>query len=143
MLAHVLVAYDGSEGSRHALQFARKMIAATEAKITLVQAVELPVPVVIGPFDGYVTLGDMPTREQLEEAEKKLHALLADLPPARCGARVELGTPADVVVRVAEELSPDVVVVGARGLSVAGRWLLGSVSDRVVHHCPCPVTVVL
>lgn len=142
MLAHVLVAYDGSEGSRHALQFARRLITQTQAKLTLVQAVELPVPVVIGPFDGYVTLGDMPTTEQLQEAERKLRALVVDLPPERVGARVELGTPADVVVRVATELSPDLVVVGARGLSTAGRWLLGSVSDRVVHHCPCPVTVV-
>ena len=83
MLAHVLVAYDGSEGSRHALQFARRLITQTQAKLTLVQAVELPVPVVIGPFDGYVTLGDMPTTEQLQEAERKLRALVVDLPPSQ------------------------------------------------------------
>jgi nucleotide-binding universal stress UspA family protein len=33
-------------------------------------------------------------------------------------------------------------VVGTRGLARAGRWLLGSVSDHVVHHASCPVLVV-
>jgi nucleotide-binding universal stress UspA family protein len=36
----------------------------------------------------------------------------------------------------------DHVVVGARGLNAGTRWLVGSVSDRVVHHAHCPVTVV-
>ncbi len=140
MLGHVLVAYDGSEGSRHALQFARKLIGKSDTTLTLVQAVELPMPVVIGPFDGYVTLGDLPTKEQLAEAENKLKELVLDLPPDRVKTRVELGSAGEVICRAAEELSPDLVIVGARGLGTAGRWLLGSVSDRVVHHCSRPVT---
>ena len=36
----------------------------------------------------------------------------------------------------------DLVVVGSRGLGGVKRWLLGSVSQQVVHHAPCPVVVV-
>lgn len=45
------------------------------------------------------------------------------------------------LARLAEELGPAAVVVGARGLRGV-RALLGSVSDIVVHHSPVPVLVV-
>jgi nucleotide-binding universal stress UspA family protein len=45
------------------------------------------------------------------------------------------------LARLAEELHPDAVIVGARGLSGV-RAMLGSVSDAVVHYSPVPVLVV-
>jgi len=45
------------------------------------------------------------------------------------------------VVDLAEELEVDLIVVGTRGRSVIGRALMGSVSDSVVRHSPCPVVV--
>ena len=46
------------------------------------------------------------------------------------------------IVAAAEAENADLIVVGTRGLARAGRWLLGSVSDHVVHHASCPVLVV-
>jgi nucleotide-binding universal stress UspA family protein len=46
------------------------------------------------------------------------------------------------IVAAAEAERADLIVVGTRGLARAGRWLLGSVSDHVVHHAGCPVLVV-
>jgi nucleotide-binding universal stress UspA family protein len=46
------------------------------------------------------------------------------------------------IVAAAEAENADLIVVGTRGLARAGRWLLGSVSDHVVHHANCPVLVV-
>ena len=53
-----------------------------------------------------------------------------------------LGRPAEQIVNLSEELGAGVVVVGSRGLSALRRALLGSVSDSVVRHAPCPVFVV-
>jgi nucleotide-binding universal stress UspA family protein len=67
------------------------------------------------------------------------------LPPAGWGARPaslrSFGGEGLELARLAEELRPDALIVGARGLSGV-RALLGSVSDAVVHYSPVPVLVV-
>jgi nucleotide-binding universal stress UspA family protein len=62
------------------------------------------------------------------------------LPPLRL--HVELGDPANEIVRLACELAATVVVVGTRKRGRLSRWLLGSVSQRVVRAASCPVLVV-
>jgi nucleotide-binding universal stress UspA family protein len=63
------------------------------------------------------------------------------------GRRVEstfllwTGEPGEGIVAAAEAENADLIVVGTRGLARAGRRLLGSVSDHVVHHAFCPVMV--
>jgi nucleotide-binding universal stress UspA family protein len=47
-----------------------------------------------------------------------------------------------MLVQVAAEERADLVVVGTRGLNLAQRALLGSVSTKVVHHAHCDVLVV-
>jgi nucleotide-binding universal stress UspA family protein len=55
---------------------------------------------------------------------------------------IEAGDPADVICRTAERLGSDVIVVGSHGRTGLGRLFLGSVSEHVVRHAPCPVLVV-
>ena len=45
------------------------------------------------------------------------------------------------VVRRADELHADLVVVGSQGRSAVGRAVIGSVSQRVLRHAPCSVRV--
>ena len=58
------------------------------------------------------------------------------------GAYLRIGEVAEEVVGLAEELEVDLIIVGTRGRSVIGRALMGSVSDSVVRHAHCPVTIV-
>jgi nucleotide-binding universal stress UspA family protein len=51
------------------------------------------------------------------------------------------GEAAHSIVAAAEAEHADLVIVGTRGLDRADRFLLGSVSDYVVYHSPCPVLV--
>jgi hypothetical protein len=50
--------------------------------------------------------------------------------------------PSDEIVRVAEEIGTDLIVMGSRGLGGVRRALMGSTSDSVVRHAYCPVLVV-
>jgi len=57
--------------------------------------------------------------------------------------RVEVGaSPADNIVKYAEESKTDLVVIGHRGMAGLGRFMLGSVAGRVAAHAPCSVLVV-
>jgi len=47
-----------------------------------------------------------------------------------------------VILGVAEEQKADVIVVGSHGRTGLKRLLMGSVTERVVGHAPCPVLVV-
>jgi len=52
------------------------------------------------------------------------------------------GDPVDRILEYSEKHAPDLIVVGSRGLSDAGRFFLGSVSDGILHHARCSVLVV-
>jgi nucleotide-binding universal stress UspA family protein len=56
--------------------------------------------------------------------------------------RVELGEPAETIVRVADEESCDLIVMGTRGLGSLAGLLMGSVAMKVVHLAGIPVTLV-
>ena len=52
------------------------------------------------------------------------------------------GDPGDMIVAAAAAERADMVVVGSHGRGAVGRLFLGSVSEHVVRHAPCPVLVV-
>jgi len=52
------------------------------------------------------------------------------------------GDPADEILRVAEEMAADVIVIGSSGKGRLRRALHGSTSAKVMHHCRCSVYVV-
>ena len=52
------------------------------------------------------------------------------------------GEPGEAIIDAARSEEVDLVVVGSHGRGRAGRFLIGSVSDHVVRHAPCPVLVV-
>ena len=52
------------------------------------------------------------------------------------------GDPADAIVRVAEDVDADLIVVGNKGMTGAKRFLLGSVPNKVSHHAPCSVLII-
>ena len=54
----------------------------------------------------------------------------------------QLGKPAEEIMEVAAKYHADLIVMGAKGLGAIARFLLGSVSTRVVQHAHCSVLVV-
>jgi len=50
--------------------------------------------------------------------------------------------PADAILRVAEQTAADLIVVGNRGMSGVRHLVLGSVPNRLSHHCECSLLIV-
>ncbi|WP_246299864.1 universal stress protein [Sinorhizobium psoraleae] len=56
--------------------------------------------------------------------------------------RVEPGAYAETILKVAEEIGADLIVVGSRGLGRLRGMLVGSASQKIIQHAHCSVLVV-
>jgi nucleotide-binding universal stress UspA family protein len=142
VIGHILVGIDGSEHSRRAARFAHDLAQQLGARITLLLVLEPPRMLPLGFLDSAAIIAPHPDPKEFENVQRLLEQVAADLPSAQVDKQVQVGHPADTIVSVANTLGVDLIVVGARGLNLGGKWLLGSVSDRVIQHAGRPVTVV-
>ncbi|MCB1306993.1 MAG: universal stress protein [Leptospiraceae bacterium] len=138
-LKKILVPVDGSKDSAHALEAAEAMARNAKATLTVLEVVEE-----FGPLPGYyeaAPAGQDRTKWISDQRFEKVHPILEET-SVKWDRKVVEGFPADKIVEVAEDGKYDLIVIGSRGLSALGRFLMGSVSDRVIHHAPCSVMVV-
>jgi len=128
----VVVGIDGSDGARRALQWAAEEARLRGASLRVVhvwsyldQAGEA--------FDP--TYGEEDARQLLDEAVSGIEA---------DGLDVERKTVCDLAARglLDSAADADLLVVGARGMGGFRGLLLGSVSQQVAQHAPCPVVIV-
>lgn len=142
MIKNILVGVDGSKPSVQACHYAMDLATQTSAQVTFLFVIETPQVIPVGPLSGYVTTAPARSEEDVRKAEAIVEQVAKEKPGLKITTRVELGDPVDTICEVAKTMKADLVVVGARGHNAAQRFLLGSVSDRVVHHASCPVLVV-
>jgi nucleotide-binding universal stress UspA family protein len=82
------------------------------------------------------------TREARALAERGAKRVEADFPGWAVRTEVSCDSPAWAVVKMADQDNPDLIVVGSHGHSLmGGRFILGSVSQRVLYEAPCSVRV--
>ncbi len=141
----VVVGVDGSAGARFALRFAAHEARLRAAKLVVVSAghpsdhpaVETqPTPASHEPPDQ--ASQPTPTRNGIER-------MVAEEPEAAsvdATVTLEPGRAATVLLDTARRLGAELLVVGSRGLGGFSGLLLGSVSEAVSRHAPCPVAVV-
>jgi nucleotide-binding universal stress UspA family protein len=141
MVKHIVIGVDGSKESLEAARYGQGLAEQLGSQVTLVFALEPPQVIPVGPLSGYVMTSTPRSDEDMKKAQKLLDELVAERPKVPTTARVELGKAADTLCDLAGQLGADLLIVGSRGLSAGRRLILGSVSDRVVHHAPCPVLV--
>ena len=138
----IVVGVDGSEGGKAALEFAAAEAALHGARLRFVSVWEIP-PAVYGA--GFAPPLDAETLDSFRKAAQGVaDGAEASAKKLQPGLEVEAaavqGGPAEVLVDEASKAS--MIVVGNRGLGGFKSLLLGSVSQQVVHHAPCPVVVV-
>lgn len=138
----ILVAVDGSEGSKRALRFAVDLSRQTGALVHTLTVLEPPTKLPFAFLDGGITL-PTPSKQHADEVEAMIRSLHRDLPKERLNVMVKVGRPAELLLEQAEVHDVDLVVMGARGLaSPAVRLLVGSVTEKVLRQSQRPVTVV-
>lgn len=138
-MTKIVVGIDGSEASQRALEWAASEARLRGAQLRVIHS-WLDVFV-----DGYFTAPAIYEREAIEQAgQEVLDKALASIPDGSPELRVEgvlvHGQPEVVLLEEAKDA--DLLVVGSRGRGGFAGLLMGSVSQRVVHHAPCPVVVV-
>ena len=138
-ITKVLAPVDGSESSKKALEMAIVIAKEAHAKLTVLEVIEE-----FGPLPGFY--GAAPegvdrVKWLSEQRFEEVHPML-DEENVDWDRVVVEGYPADKICEIAEKDKYDIVVLGSKGRSAIGRFLIGSISDRVVHHAHCNVCVV-
>ena len=86
-------------------------------------------------------VGEAPTFLAQKELETQV-GMIRESGAQDIQAHLEFGRPDTAIIALAEELGAGLIMMGSRGLGGVRRALLGSISDSVVRHAPCPVMVV-
>lgn len=153
MLKHVLIPLDGSKLAEDAVEFA-KQIVAPDGIVTLVSAVELPeiMPSGIYPMVDPALVGvnykeakdTLYSPEQImAQAREYLDHVAGNFPPSMTvQQRIEVSEPATLILKAADELKVDAIVISTHGRSGLSRWLFGSVTQRILNHANQPVFVI-
>lgn len=142
----VLIAIDGSACSQHAVQEAMRLLPLKDAEVLLTSVAVMP-PVGLDPV-GYgmvVPPDNTPLIEELSaQTRRQLDETAAELSHHGITARAidRTGDPANEILALARAEHVDLIVMGSHGRNAVGRLILGSVSDRVVHHWEGAIMVV-
>ncbi|KAG8152512.1 universal stress protein [Burkholderia catarinensis] len=145
MYSNILVALDGSDTSSRALEAALMLASETGARLTPVYVVDFLVPA----YDAYgydpSILIDAFREEGLrvtEDAAKRMKARdVAGTPQISNVAPAGEDIP-QRIVRLANEVEADLIVMGTHGRRGFRRLVLGSVAERVLRHATCPVLMI-
>jgi len=157
---HVLVPTDFSDPAHQALTCALEEAMLHHARVTLLhelaQSAETEVYYVTGApaSQGYDPVAGArlspsappyPTvvrRDYGEDALTQMRDLMPEGVEVPWEAEVAAGSPAETIIRVAEEKKVDLIVMGTHGRTGLQHVLLGSVAEKVVRLAPCPVLTI-
>jgi nucleotide-binding universal stress UspA family protein len=124
MTIHILVATDGTEESRGAVQFGASLTHALAGTLTILHVVPSP--------------GDTRGAEAILNTARDEAASYG----TQATTRVAVGDPAEAIVGVRREIAADMLVVGTHARKGVARVVLGSVAESLYKRALCPVAVV-
>jgi len=144
MFSHILLASDGSDHALLAAKVAAEIVSKFGSKLTLLSVYTPPVvpaPMMEAP-EMVETTTILRYAEELQDGVERRTGQVLEEAGGPYFCRREIGHPVDMIVNVAGREKADLIVMGSRGLGGLESFLLGSVSDRVLHHAHCPVLIV-
>jgi nucleotide-binding universal stress UspA family protein len=136
-IQRILVAYDASPHSEHAVNVALSIAGDMKAKLLVLAVVHPPELAESAEFNA--VLEDARERYERsfapirEQARQKDIALETD---------IVVGHPAEQIIHRAETIQASLIVMGKRSHTILHRWMLGSNTERVLKYAHCPVMIV-
>ncbi|MCR8634581.1 MULTISPECIES: universal stress protein [Paenibacillus] len=140
MFSNIVLAYDGSNSSKKALEKAIEIAKINDAKLEVVHSLHNRAAIL---GEAIFTPSDDYEKDYLEHTQviiDKLNDELSPIPNAK--ATLLIGNPVTTILNYAYDISADLVIVGNRGLSDVKEFFLGSVSHNLVQHSKIPVLVI-
>lgn len=145
-MKRILVPYDFSKVSEHALDFACQIADKVGSEIMLLNVIEHPTA------DSFKTLGiqDMDPMEQLyikkmyETVQGKLAEVVsaAKYSDEKITSKIQLGNPFNTIIDQIVEEKMDLLVVGTEGAEGLDEFFVGSNAEKIVRKASCPVITI-
>ena len=138
MFKNILLGVDGSKHALHAAKTAGDLARTLGSEILRIVVAFEPVPLYLGEPNLQVAISArMKMAESiLEDAVEAVGEI-----PGEVHTEILEGVPAEAILDVANTRKNDLIVMGSRGLGRLTGLLLGSQSQKVVQHAPCPVLI--
>jgi len=148
----ILIAYDGSESSKHALNQGVSLAKLTDSDVTILSVIpRITMPLLPAEGAGVSPASIAQTSPEFQQEMKKFYTESLEkvaegveekYPNIDVVTKLMEGRPSSIIVEISEEGNYDLIVIGSRGLGGISGLILGSTSRRVVETCTIPVLVV-
>ena len=139
MIEKILVAYDGSEYSWKALEYACNLSKSLKGVVRAIYVVE------ISRFHILLS-GVMITRDSLLEIGAKLLEEARQKIKEKHGIDIEIairvGHPVEEIIKEAKHWNADLIVIGARGAGGFRELILGSIAEALIRHSSIPILII-
>lgn len=129
----IVLAYDGSPAAQRAATKSAELARLFDATLHLYQG---------------LSLVDMPSAVvqeanhlEFERTRDEMIALADSLEKIKTQVEIREVSTASGIVEYAEEIDANLIVMGSHGKGGLARWMIGSETERVLHHAHCPVLI--
>lgn len=148
MLKRILVPLDSSKLAETALPYAQQIIeeGGQISLLMVVERIDIFAPNENAPLLVPEVRNLAAEKEDViqKHAQDYLTRIATEIPGTnlKVETTVQFGKPADEIVDFAENILTDIIVMSTHGRTGLSRWLLGSVTQKVLSASPCPVYIV-
>jgi len=145
-IKRILLPLDGSELGEASLPYVEEWATVTKAEVILLQVVTPHYDITLAQgytshlgriSEEYLTHASAAAKDYLNSVKERLTKM-----GITARSEVEVGSPAERIVGYAKESNIDLIAMSTHGRSGIGRWLLGSVADKVIHAADRPILLV-
>lgn len=137
---HILLAVDFFDQHQVVSDRAKDLAEKYHAKLSVVHVVDT-LPITDPAYEMMMPFDLDLTSEFINSAKKKLAALAIQLNVSESDMHLETGSPKQEIIRIAEEMKADLIVIGSHGRHGLAL-LLGSTANGVLHYAACDVLAV-